>query len=138
MAARRAHTILLGFSLLGCVTAPEHEVLDLYGDEVVELDSSAGLASVRISLNGDRLQRGSNSLNVSVVPREASAPVALVGASALMPAHGHSSGRPVLVPVADHYRIDDLVLYMPGRWDVRLDFEIAGEPDESEFSLEVP
>ena len=62
----------------------------------------------------------------------------LVAVSALMPAHGHGT-RPVVIDrTADGYRVSELVLYMSGRWEVRLSLRESGRDDEALLTVDVP
>lgn len=62
----------------------------------------------------------------------------LESASALMPAHGHGSRQPTISRDGDAFVIDDLVFFMSGRWEVRLDVRIADHDDEAIVAVDVP
>ena len=63
----------------------------------------------------------------------------LASVSALMPAHGHGSPAPVIERAADgEYVVRDLVLYMSGRWELRLGLRVDGRNDEALVLVDVP
>lgn len=80
------------------------------------------------------IKLGKNVLGVSPSRAETE----LVAVSALMPAHGHGT-RPVVIDrTADGYRVSELVLYMSGRWEVRLSLREGGRDDEALLTVDVP
>jgi hypothetical protein len=82
------------------------------------------------------IKLGKNELVVTFPSRAGSE---LVQASALMPAHGHGSRPPVIEPAPEGgYRVRDLILYMSGRWEVRLGLRIDGRDDEALVTVDVP
>ena len=64
--------------------------------------------------------------------------VEVVTVSALMPAHGHGTKPPVIERVGDEVRVKELVLYMSGRWEVRLVLRASGHEDEALLTVDVP
>ncbi len=62
----------------------------------------------------------------------------LVSASALMPAHGHGSPAPAIEPSEDGFVVRDLVLYMSGRWELRLGLRGSAGEDEAIVAVDVP
>jgi len=80
------------------------------------------------------IKLGKNQLRVS--PSRAT--TELVAVSALMPAHGHGT-RPVVIDRTEAgYRVSELVLYMSGRWEVRLSLREGGRDDEALLTVDVP
>ncbi len=100
------------------VTSREQSVLDV-----------SALAPIKL---------GSNDLAVVFSSARSAAETELVQASALMPAHGHGSKPPVIEKVDGGYRVRALVLYMSGRWEVRLTLRTEGREDEALFTVDVP
>ncbi len=81
------------------------------------------------------IQLGQNELAVSF---PASAGAELLDVSALMPAHGHGSKPPTVERAVGGYRVSHLVLYMSGRWELRLRFRLDGREDEALLAVDVP
>lgn len=81
------------------------------------------------------IQLGKNDLSVAF---PASADAELVGVGALMPAHGHGTRPPSIVRDGDRFHVDDLVLYMKGRWELRFALRHAGHDDEALVTVDVP
>lgn len=114
------------------------------GDEVA-LGTLAGTDAVRIaSREGvgveirplQPVELGKNTVTVSF-PDDAGAE--LVAVSALMPAHGHGSPTPKIEPSTDGgFVVRDLVLYMSGRWELRLALRVHARDDEAIVAVDVP
>jgi hypothetical protein len=62
----------------------------------------------------------------------------LVSVSALMPAHGHGSPAPVIERSGEGFVVRDLVLYMSGRWELRLGLRVGTREDEAIVAVDVP
>ncbi|MBX3209424.1 MAG: hypothetical protein KF764_30605 [Labilithrix sp.] len=63
----------------------------------------------------------------------------LTSASALMPAHGHGSPEPKIARGDDGgFVVRDLVLYMSGRWELRLTLRVDEHEDEAIVAVDVP
>lgn len=95
--------------------------------ELVSSDSDLRVALHTVS--GETPVRGNNRLQLMFAPKSATAfsadPVLDVELSTFMPAMGHGSGQaPRLVEVqASRYTFDNVVLNMPGLWELRLHVE---------------
>ena len=82
------------------------------------------------------IKLGKNTVPVSF-PAESGAE--LVSASALMPAHGHGSPAPKIERAGDGaFVVRDLVLYMSGRWELRLGLRVEAREDEAIVAVDVP
>lgn len=81
------------------------------------------------------IKLGKNDLLVTFPARAATE---LVQASALMPSHGHGSKPPTVERDGEGYRVSNLVLYMSGRWEVRLALRADGRDDEAVVTVDVP
>ena len=126
--------------MAGCVAPPDDDPVT-FAEEPVSIRSEDGRAVARVTLEGDVIVRGENDFRVELVPTSAGASAELVGASAFMPAHGHGSGvDPKLESGGGEgvFWVRDLVLFMPGRWDVRFDIEVGGAADDVVFPVDVP
>ncbi len=100
-----------------------------------EYTSEAGLVSVHIAANDLRVG-GGNELRVTVPPTAAM--VRLVAASAFMPAHGHGTDATVVPGGDGAYHADNIVFFMPGRWELRLAFSDGTREDRIRFYIDVP
>ena len=58
---------------------------------------------------------------------------------ARMPAHGHGMNyRPAIENTgAGRYRVDGLILHMPGAWQLKLDNDVAGAPYRLTIDLKI-
>ena len=121
-----------------CVAPPDDEPVT-FAEEPVSIRSEDGRAIARVTLEGDAIARGENDFRVELVPTSGGASAELVAASAFMPAHGHGSGvDPKLESEGGVFWVRDLVLFMPGRWDVRFGIEVGGAADDVAFPVDVP
>lgn len=100
-----------------------------------ELASDTGVYKVR-AVPVAPVKRGANDFSVQVViPQGAK----VVGATAFMPAHGHSSDPPSITQAADgSFRVDHLVLFMGGRWEITLSVAGGAKEDQVRFGVDVP
>lgn len=98
----------------------------------VSVTSRAGSALTVSAV--DPIKLGKNDLGIRTLDRG----VEVVTVSALMPAHGHGTKPPVVERTADGYRVKELVLYMSGRWEVRLALRAGGRDDEALLTVDVP
>ncbi len=98
----------------------------------VSVMSNSGSALIVSAVEPIKL--GKNDLGVA-----AGAGIEVVKASALMPAHGHSTNAPTIehTPQGD-YVVRQLVLYMSGRWEVRFALRRNGADDEALVTVDVP
>ena len=120
----------------GCVTEPDGSIPELSGRRL-ELESIGGLVLAELELEHPNVVQGENIFRVSLDPLADEAAAAVVGASAFMPAHGHGTSIPVVTETDGGYRVSELMLFMPGRWEVTFDIEVGGSPDELLFVVNV-
>ena len=113
------------------------------GDDEAALGTLEGDGPVRISSRervaveihpSAPIKLGKNTVVVSFPETGAE----LVSASALMPAHGHGSPAPKIEPSTEGYVVRDLVLYMSGRWELRLGLRVDAREDEAIVAVDVP
>ncbi len=73
-------------------------------------------------------------LEVQVCPTSAT----LTRVDAVMPEHRHGMNyRPSLKALGEgRWRVEGLLLHMPGRWELRLDVQAAGPPGQTERLLD--
>jgi len=115
------------------------------GDDEATLGTLEGEGPVRISSRervavdirpSAPIKLGKNTIVVSF---PADAGVEVVSVSALMPAHGHGSPAPAIERSADGgFVVRDLVLYMSGRWELRLELRAGAREDEAIVAVDVP
>lgn len=136
----------------GCGDASGDEAAlgTLQGDHAVRV-SSRERVDVELTPTAP-IKLGKNTIVVSF-PDNAHAE--LVSASALMPAHGHGSPAPAIERadggdreaassdsedpgVSPEFVIRDLVLYMSGRWELRLGLRVDARDDEVIVAVDVP
>ncbi len=130
-------TRLLGTALIACVSigCVTDDGAATTGAVDAEYTSEAGLVSVHIAANDLRVG-GGNELRVTVPPTAAA--VRLVAASAFMPAHGHGTDATVVPGDDGAYHADNIVFFMPGRWELRLAFSDGTREDRIRFYIDVP
>ena len=89
-----------------------------------------------LELTSSPIQLGKNDLGVTLLTPGAE----LVTVSALMPAHGHGTRPPIVERDAQtgKYSVRDLILYMSGRWEVRLEVSSGGTRDDALVVVDVP
>jgi hypothetical protein len=126
-------TLGIAPSLVGCVGSAVDDST-LFVGLPIEIESERGGVSAQIACEAGRVVRGDNVLLVELSDADA----VVLDASAAMPAHGHASDSPAIEEDADGYRVEDLLLYMPGRWDVMLDLDLPSGRDRLLFGMEVP
>ncbi len=100
-----------------------------------DLASDTGVYKVR-AVPVVPVKRGANDFSVQVVMPQGAK---VVGATAFMPAHGHSSEPPTITQAADgSFRVDHLVLFMGGRWEITLSVAGGAKEDQVRFAVDVP
>jgi hypothetical protein len=123
---------LLGTGCSGQSETPDNQVEP---GQALEVAGVEGHATGRVRVDGDSVVEGRNAFLVDFEPSDTT----LTQASALMPAHGHGApAAPTITHTQTGYRVSDLILAMPGLWDVRLVVDVAGAADRIEFSVDVP
>jgi hypothetical protein len=107
----------------------------LVAGQQLTLVSQGGRAVAHLNVEGDEIVEGTNTLSIAFEP----ASTELVGASALMPVHGHGFvKKPVIEKTDDGYRMSDVIFYMSGLWSVSLDVNVESSEDSVEFTVDVP
>jgi len=104
------------------------------GKTLTVASASAGIKT-QVSAEGGHYAQGKNTLLVVFDPSK----TVLDDASAFMPVHGHGTPEPPVVSQVDQeYHVSNLILSMPGLWDVTLNVTLDGKKDTVEFSLDCP
>ena len=127
--------IAVAIAVCGCVPPPDEQPIR-FDEEPVSLRSEHGLAVARVTLEGDAIVRGENVFLVELTVLGGGA-ATLTSASGFMPAHGHGTQAVVERP-GESYRVRDLLLFMPGRWEVSFALDVAGRADGVAFPVDVP
>ena len=113
---------------------------DFSGAPVTTVMTAAGTYSVATRTSPNPITRGVNSLELTVLDAK-SAPASNVTVTAVpwMPAMGHGSSTvPTITNKGEGvYLLDDVNLFMPGRWEVRLTLA-GGVTDTSTLVFDVP
>lgn len=91
--------------------------------------SERGTFALDIDHDDGAFRRGSNSFAVRATDGEGQAG-AVVGVTARMPGHAHATTPPRIDCADGVCRVSDLVLSMPGRWEITLQLAVPGEQDE--------
>lgn len=129
--------LLLGSALqlvaCGSSAGDESELVTLRSDDTIRVSSRE---HVEVDVQAGPIRLGKNTLVVSFPTR---AGALLASASALMPAHGHGSSPPsVEMDDKGEFVVRDLVLYMSGRWELRLALRVDTREDEAIVGIDVP
>lgn len=107
-----------GTHLVGC----SGDAREDHGQMVVTSDGGALLVTIA-SEPAERPVRGNNRITFHIESTSTGEPLddLELEMAPFMPAHGHgSSQEPALTPLGDgRYRFDDVVLTMPGLWELR-------------------
>lgn len=118
----------------GCGSSSEDAALEtLSGDDGVQISSRERLTVDVRPAGAIRLGK-----NTFIVSFPASADAELASVAALMPAHGHGSPPPAIEHTADGFVVRDVVLYMSGRWELRLALRVGPQEDEAIVAVDVP
>lgn len=133
VSATRGSLLVLLLLLPACVGASVDDA-PVLSEAPIEVESDHGVVWAEISSEAGEVVRGENTLLVQLSDPDG----ILRSATALMPAHGHGTEEPEIARSDAGYRVDRMLLYMPGRWDVTLEIELPGSGDRIQFSVEVP
>lgn len=136
---------IFGLSLLlsACVAAPD-DTAHLSRETPLDQRSEQGLVEATVALEAAELARGPNDFVVTLQAAAAGASTSkgtprLASVEAVMAAHGHHAGAPNILPDADGtFRVEQLDLFMSGRWQVTLGVELEARSDTVDFALDVP
>jgi hypothetical protein len=103
----------------------------------VDLISDAGLLAAHVQFAGP-VERGDNALLVELSPTHGAGEPRLLAVNALMPAHAHEAHAARIERTPNGFRASELNLYMTGRWQVELTFELADSLDSASLPVDVP
>lgn len=125
---------LLAIALVACeasADAPD-EIPVLTSDRPLRVTTTG---NVPIEIRSDApIRKGKNTLFVSFPAHDGE----LASASALMPAHAHGGPTPVIERDGNTFVIKDLVLFMSGRWELRLAVAASDREHEAVVAIDVP
>ena len=138
--ARRLFTsaLLAWLVCSACVGTPD-DTATLSAETPLIQASERGSVEATIRLTDGRLDAGPHDLSVELkaLTDSGDAGPVLVSASASMPAHGHQVSAAVSKS-SSGYRVEELDLFMSGRWQVVLGVELDARSDSVDFALDVP
>lgn len=110
---------------------------DAASDAVLPTMSERGAFVVEVTPDRGEFLRGRNALTVTARTPEGRA-VSLDAVLARMPGHAHAAEAPTFRPAGESWRVEDLVLGMPGRWDITLRFSDGSVRDDALVVTRVP
>jgi len=119
-----------------CSSASEPTTVFAPG-EPLSVRSQAALVDATITLQEPSLERGVHNFMVELRAAKQGPEPTLLSAEATMAAHGHRASASVL-PSGARYRVQDLDLFMSGRWLVSLGVTLEDRSDIVEFAFDVP
>ena len=102
-------------------------------DDALPTASDRGTFALDIVHDDGMFRRGSNSFVVRATDASGS-PAFVVGVTARMPGHDHGFDPPRIDCADGACRVSDLLLTMPGRWDITLQLSRPGERDQALLS----
>jgi hypothetical protein len=137
----RASLPLLFAFVTACVSTPDDAASLGSGAPLVQR-SDAGLVQATVTLGEHELSRGPHTFMVDLSALDGSAQPELLSFEAAMPGHGHRVSAGAIDATdsagARTYHVQDLDLFMSGRWQVTLGVELDDRSDSVEFALDVP
>ena len=99
-----------------------------------DLVSTTGAYRVQVS-SPEAIKVGKNKLHASFVsPRVGT----VLSASAFMPAHGHGTEGATVVRTGDAFVINDISMFMSGKWEITLALRGGEKDDNLRFYVDVP
>ncbi len=102
-------------------------------DDALPTASERGTFALDIAHDDGMFRRGSNSFVVRATDASGS-PASVVGVTARMPGHDHGFDPPRIDCADGACRVSDLLLTMPGRWEITLQLSRPGERDQALLS----
>lgn len=99
--------------------------------------SKGGAVQADVSFEGG-VKRGENQLLARLSTSPAEAQAVLESVLALMPHHNHQAPPPTISGVDEGYRVEELNLFMTGRWLVELEIALDDRADRVSFPVDVP
>ena len=104
----------------------------------LRLESEKHLLEALVELDGERIAQEPITFIASLEPAAGVSDANLVDVRPFMPAHGHGTNMGPVEPAGAAYVLRDIVLFMPGRWEITLDFIADGVADAATFAVDVP
>jgi hypothetical protein len=123
--ARSSWIALAAAALAGC-----GDVGALADEGALPAASERGTFALVIAHDDGAFRRGANSFVVRATDG-AGRPASVVGVTARMPGHDHGLTPPRIDCADGACRVSDLVLAMPGRWEITLSLALPGERDDA-------
>ena len=137
---RSIRRLIVASALLlpACVGAPD-DAAQLSAEKPLDQRSTQGIVDAQIELASADLTRGPNDFVITLRAATGDALPVLTGVDAVMAAHGHHAGAPSIVADSNGvFRVEQLDLFMSGRWQVTLGVELETRADTVDFALDVP
>ncbi len=137
----RAVAVLVAASSLillsACVAAPD-DTAQLSAEKPLDQRSEQGFVDATVALDEAALARGPNDFLVTLHAAAGAASPVLTSVEATMAAHGHHASTSDIESDGSAFRVQDLDLFMSGRWQVVLGVELDAHSDVVEFALDIP
>jgi hypothetical protein len=116
--------------LLGC-SEPEPPGTEL------SMVSEQGLLDAEVRFSSP-IARGENQLFVQLTPHERDGQPRLLAVDATMAAHSHVSHAERIDETDEGFLVQELDLFMTGRWQLSLSLSLADREDTLSFPVDVP
>jgi len=84
------------------------------------------------------VERGDNELFVELRPLASAGEAELLAVDASMAAHAHEAHAESIAATDAGFRVDNLDLFMTGRWQLELSVAVAGQVDSVSLPVDVP
>lgn len=124
------HIALAAFAALAC-SSPPRAATEL------TLVSDAGLLAADVSFAGP-VARGRNELRIELTPRGGDGDARLLAVDATMAAHAHVAHAEHIDDAGSTFHVQDLDLFMTGRWQIELSLSLGERADALSFPVDVP
>lgn len=125
------HTTRLGLTLAAALAGCGDPAV--ITDDALPAQSERGSFSLDIAHDDGAFRRGANSFAVRATDAAGNA-ASVVGVTARMPGHAHGFTPPRIDCADGVCRVSDLLLTMPGRWEITLQLVVPGTRDEALLS----
>ena len=126
MNARSLRKLLPAVALLAACG----DVSSVVMEQATPSSSERGTFALDIVIDEGALRRGTNDFTVHAFNHAGQA-ASVVGVSARMPGHAHGFAPPRIDCADGACRVSDLLLTMPGRWEITLRLSGLGEIDDA-------
>jgi hypothetical protein len=103
----------------------------------LSLVSDRGLVDAEVSFSGP-VARGDNELVVELTPRAGDDEARLLAVDATMAAHAHVAHAGHIDDAGAAFHVQELDLFMTGRWQVELSLSLSDAEDTLSFPVDVP